>query len=159
MGDPVIIDALPINSENYCYFYKAIIGRPNKPHLPAVPDADTIHLAEFDMGRERVEKNVSLRLCWVDGAYFDAWETRGRKPKDLTEEEWTIHREKGAAARDFLRPLLPDGTKIIVATNRDKDGTFRDLVGAPFIPLDDGKFIDVCMTLDKLGHTKEKRYP
>lgn len=151
----VIIEKLPITSGNFRYFYKAIIGRPDKPHLPAVTDGDTVHLAEFDYGREHIERNVSLRLTWPDGDFIDAWETR-RRPRDLTDEQWEEHKTKGQLATEYVRSLLPDGTKIVVLTNRDEAGTFRDLVGAVFIPQwGTGAFLDLQESLKVNGHLKE----
>jgi len=145
MNQIVRIAALPITPKNLFYFYRAWVER--------VTDADTAHLMEFDFGRMHFEKQVSLRFCHYDGTYLDAWEIF-RRPSGLTDAQWAEHRAKGLAGTEFVRGLLPKGTMIILLTNRDLDGTFRDLAGAVFIPQVEGDYIDVAESLRVSGHLK-----
>jgi len=138
----MIIEKLPITDANFRYFYRGWVER--------VVDGDTIHLSEFDMGRNRYDKDVSLRLCNPDWSWLDAWELSPRKG---TIEERAYERIKGLAAQEFLANILLPGTEVVVLTNRDRDGTFRDLAGAVFVRHGTGWY-DVAATLAAWGHLK-----
>ncbi len=116
-------------------------------------DGDTVHLSEFDYGREHNEKNVSLRLCNPDWSWLDTWEIRSR-PRNITDEEWEEHKRKGQEAKAYVESVLPEGQEITILTNRDKDGTFRDLAGAIFVRKEDGKWLDLAAGLKERGHLK-----
>lgn len=143
MGNEVIAE-LPITPQNFFYWYKAWVKR--------VVDGDTIYLDSFDFGRKHYEDDVSLRFCNPDGSKLDTWET---KPRGIPDEaKRKAHITKGLKAKEYVESVLKPGDEIVVLTNRDESGTFRDLVGAVFVPQGDGTYLDISVALAEKGHLK-----
>ena len=77
-----------------------------KARVRSIYDADTFRL-DIDLGCYVWLYNESVRLGRVD-----AWELRGAE------------REKGLLARDWLASNMPEGSDILVRTNKDKKGKY-----------------------------------
>lgn len=86
------------------YLYKARIATSHDSH--PIYDADTLRI-DIDLGLKTWRINEPVRL-----ARIDAWEVRGDE------------REKGLAARDYVRSVLEPGDEIMVRTYKDESGKF-----------------------------------
>ena len=127
--------------EAFLYQYRAVVM--------SAYDADTIRvLLDQGMGTWRVGKvkdglplGIQVRL-----ARINAWEVRGEE------------REKGLAARQAVRELLPPKTEIRLFTYRDKDGKYGRLLADVALRDSEGKRYCLNDRLVELGHACYQNY-
>ena len=98
----------------------------------SIYDGDTVR-ADIDLGFDLKMANQSLRLFGLDTP-----EIRGEE------------REEGLEARDFLRSILPIGTRFTLVTVKDKKGKYGRILSTIYLNQDDGTFLNVNqLLLDK----------
>jgi len=96
-----------------------------------VVDGDTIDvMVDLGMGVHRKER---LRFSRVN-----AWETRGE------------HREKGLLAKNRVAELLPIQSKIIIKTEKDKQGKYGRYLAEIIIPASDWRELKEDTNLNDL---------
>ncbi len=99
----------------------------------SIYDADTVR-ADISLGFGLKLENQSLRLFGID-----APEVRGEE------------RPEGLLARDFLRSLMPEGTRFTLLTVKDKKGKYGRLLSTIYLPQEDGSLLNVNNLLLEQG--------
>lgn len=86
-----------------------------RARVASIWDADTLRV-DIDLGFRVWVQNVPIRLSGIDAIELGS--------------------ERGRAARDWLRALLPDGSDVILITERDRTGKYGRYLGAVYTPDD-----------------------
>jgi len=117
-----------------------------RAEVVSVYDADTITVS-VDLGF-KIKVEQVLRFSRID-----AWEVQGPE------------RPRGIVARDWLRGVLTEGTKIFVQTIKDKQGKYGRYIAEIFVespkhPEGSGElfFRNLNDELVSLGHAEYKDY-
>lgn len=127
--------------EAFLYQYRAVVM--------SAYDADTIRvLLDQGMGTWKIGKvkdglplGIPVRLARVN-----SWEVRGPE------------REKGLAAREFVRNLLPPKSEIRLFTYKDKDGKYGRLLADVALRDGDGRRYCLNDLLVQMGHAQYRNY-
>jgi micrococcal nuclease len=117
--------------EEQLYYYRA--------KVVDVYDGDTMTV-DIDLGLHIWSRDEKVRL-----ARINAPELRGAE------------REKGLAARDFLRSRVLD-KNIIIETIKDREEKFGRYLGEIWIKNDAGEFININDLIVQNGHAEYKEY-